>query len=415
MDVRTCTPRPPPRTSPRPPRRRRTGSRCCAPGMASSSSAPQSDGQPVALVLQRSTYGHEVDSVLGFSQLNDPGFVRDAKSFQQAASDIDYTFNWFYADSTDISYYSSGLLPKRRRRSSRTCRTGPARSTTGRAGCPSRSTRGRPTRKRGYLVSWNNKPAPGFVAADDNWSYGAVLPLAGAREAAAAQDPGKKKIDLPGMVGVMAGGATADSRAAYTLPWLLKVIGKDPQDRAGPAPCSAVARGRARRASTGTATAPTSTRPRSRCSTPGGRTAHESVAYDAMSGRLGAADPPAAAAPRRPPAARPGLFVQRGRLVRLPLQGPPLGAREATWPAPYSTGYCGKGSLQACRATLRASLAPPSPGCCRSRAGPRSASSPTTRHEDDIRSNTAGVVGVRPIDWQNRPTFQQVVEFLSHR
>jgi hypothetical protein len=34
---------------------------------------------------------------------------------------------------------------------------------------------------------------------------------------------------------------------------------------------------------------------------------------------------------------------------------------------------------------------------------------------DAIRSTTAGVVGVRPIDWQNRPTFQQVVQFDRHR
>ncbi len=35
--------------------------------------------------------------------------------------------------------------------------------------------------------------------------------------------------------------------------------------------------------------------------------------------------------------------------------------------------------------------------------------------EDHIRSITAGVVGVRPIDWQNRPTFQQVVSYTGHR
>ena len=58
-------------------------------------------------MAQRSTYGHEVDSVLGFSEFNDPGFVHDAKSFQKAAGDIDYTFNWFYADDKDISYYLS--------------------------------------------------------------------------------------------------------------------------------------------------------------------------------------------------------------------------------------------------------------------------------------------------------------------
>ena len=37
------------------------------------------------------------------------------------------------------------------------------------------------------------------------------------------------------------------------------------------------------------------------------------------------------------------------------------------------------------------------------------------KSQDDIVAQTAGVVGVRPIDWQNRPTFQQVVEFHRHR
>lgn len=33
---------------------------------------------------------------------------------------------------------------------------------------------------------------------------------------------------------------------------------------------------------------------------------------------------------------------------------------------------------------------------------------------DYIRSVTAGTVGRRPIDWQNRPTVQQVVAFTRH-
>ena len=36
--------------------------------------------------------------------------------------------------------------------------------------CPSPSTRRRST--RAYLVSWNNKQAPGWAAADDNYGYG---------------------------------------------------------------------------------------------------------------------------------------------------------------------------------------------------------------------------------------------------
>jgi hypothetical protein len=37
------------------------------------------------------------------------------------------------------------------------------------------------------------------------------------------------------------------------------------------------------------------------------------------------------------------------------------------------------------------------------------------KSEDSIRASTAGVVGVRPIGWQNRPTFQQVISFFAHR
>jgi hypothetical protein len=34
---------------------------------------------------------------------------------------------------------------------------------------------------------------------------------------------------------------------------------------------------------------------------------------------------------------------------------------------------------------------------------------------DAIHSQAVGIAGQRPIDWQNRPTFQQVVMFPSHR
>ena len=70
-------------------------------------------GKPVALVLQRSTYGQELDSAVGFARINDPAFTKDAASFQRAFEGVDYTFNWFYADDRDISYFHSGRLPVR--------------------------------------------------------------------------------------------------------------------------------------------------------------------------------------------------------------------------------------------------------------------------------------------------------------
>jgi hypothetical protein len=82
---------------------------------------------------------------------------------------------------------------------------------------------------------------------------------------------------------------------------------------------------------------------------------------------------------------------------------------------PYSTGYCGNGSLKACRATLRASLA-----AVVNRVLHRQHKSSVNqltydKTADDIRSSATGILGVRPIDWQNRPTFQQVISFFAHR
>ncbi len=70
-------------------------------------------GKPVAYTQLRSSYMHEADSIIGFEELNDPGFVHDAASFQKAAQDINYTFNWFYADSRQTAYYNSGTNPVR--------------------------------------------------------------------------------------------------------------------------------------------------------------------------------------------------------------------------------------------------------------------------------------------------------------
>lgn len=70
-------------------------------------------GHPVAYTQLRSTFNHEIDSALGFSDFNNPDRVHDAPSFQRAASRIGYTFNWLYADDKDTAYFNSGNNPVR--------------------------------------------------------------------------------------------------------------------------------------------------------------------------------------------------------------------------------------------------------------------------------------------------------------
>ena len=70
-------------------------------------------GKPVLLTRLRATYFHEIDSSVGFMRFNDPAQIRSARAFQRAASDIGYTFNWFYTDAKQIAYFNSGANPRR--------------------------------------------------------------------------------------------------------------------------------------------------------------------------------------------------------------------------------------------------------------------------------------------------------------
>jgi hypothetical protein len=84
-------------------------------------------------------------------------------------------------------------------------------------------------------------------------------------------------------------------------------------------------------------------------------------------------------------------------------------------PGAWSRAYCGGGSLEACTAALRASLKDAVARVLAEQGVGSVAELTYDKHIDDIRSVTAGVIGVRDIDWQNRPTFQQVVSFAGHR
>jgi hypothetical protein len=76
----------------------------------------------------------------------------------------------------------------------------------------------------------------------------------------------------------------------------------------------------------------------------------------------------------------------------------------------YRTFRCGSGSLASCRALLRRSLAA---AVTFLKNHPSRESHEEER--DSIDFSAVGLVDVPNIPWQNRPTFQQVVEVSSHR
>jgi acyl-homoserine lactone acylase PvdQ len=375
-------------------------------------------GRPVAVVSQRSTYHHEVDSVIGFGRLNDPARTRDAASFQRSVSAIDYTFNWFYADSRDISYFSSGLLPVRARGTDFDLPRWGAARFDWKGWLPFRRHVRQTNPPSGFLVSWNNKPAPGWSAADNVWGYGAVYrsqALSDRVRAALRDGP----VSRAGLVGLVADAGTVDSRARYTLPTLLAVLGDGGRTRDAGRLLRAWLRDGAHRVD----------RDRD------GTYAHQAAIalFDEWWESRTTTRPGAEAV------AKDVLRPRLGRLVEdlpRPLDDHPRGGRGSAWnevawygyvskdlrqvlgrrvASPYSRAYCGAGSLRRCRADLRASLAAAAARLTAAQGVPAVDRLTYDKHQDDIRHVAAGLVGVRPIDWQNRPTFQQVVAFTRHR
>ena len=369
---------------------------------------------PVAIVSQRSTYQHEVDSIAGFARLNDPGYVTNATTFKAAASAIDYTFNWFYTDDRDIAYFSSGRLPVRAAGTDFDLpRWGEAKyDWTG--WLPDSAHPQQINPSRGYLVSWNNKTAPGFSAADSVWGYGTVYRSLALEDRVKAAIAHGGKLDIGRLTGLLADSATVDSRAFYTLPALLKAIGNDPAT----APARSLLQSwladgahRVDRARTGHYAHEQAIRIFDEWWDGGGA----AVARDLIAGKLGETltselPQPIDDHPRLGRGSSWNEIAWYGYVNKdlRELAG-------TTFASPYANHYCGDGNAAACQATLATSLAD-----AVSRAltdeGVTSVQQLTyDKTQDDIRSVTAGVVGVRPIDWQNRPTFQQVVAFTGHR
>lgn len=180
-------------------------------------------GRRVAISTKRSTRGRELLSALAFQDLN-MNRVRDARSFFTALNQLEFTFNWFYADDRDIAMFSSGRLPIR----SPDVASGLPTDGTGQYEWRGFEPLARHARginpKNGAILNWNNKPARGFSASDDNWAFGPVQRVQLLQEQIAK----RKTHTLASVVGAMNAAATQDLGTMKVLPVLANVLGSAP-------------------------------------------------------------------------------------------------------------------------------------------------------------------------------------------
>jgi hypothetical protein len=208
------------------------------------------NGKPVAYTKLRATYYHEVDSALGFADFNNPEKMQSPQEFMSAACKIQYTFNWFFIDHRHIAYFNSGINPVR------AARANPDLPTPGRpsfewqgwtppspallTGAPIDQTNVDPRTNisdqepcaahpqvvdQSWMSSWNNKQAPGFRAADDNYAYGPVFRSMRLDQRIRARIRGPRKATLPKLVDAMEDAGTVDLRGQVVLPLALRLIG----------------------------------------------------------------------------------------------------------------------------------------------------------------------------------------------
>jgi acyl-homoserine lactone acylase PvdQ len=407
-----------------------------------------SGGHKVAFVSARTTYFHEADSALGFIQLNDPNFVTSPERFRQAAANINFAFNWSYVDPSHIAYYQSGWYPQRAAGTSPdfpVLGTGqfdwkgydPALHTLDVLPFGAHPNAIDPP----YLVSWNNKQAPGWAAADDHYAYGAVYRSQLISNHIRDALRGGRKMSIEQLVSAMEEPATEDIRPLALWPTLKRVLGtpRDHRLRGAVALLDRwYARGGHRRDLNGdgrydddaAVTLMDAWWPR--LLEAEFKPALGSEPFGAVKGMLAFGDPTPGGQPSAPDFAEGWYgYVSKDLRDLLAKSTKTSGRARATAgearkkkkakkkspprvPGAYSRVYCGGGSLTVCRASLLGSL-----------SDALSVSRQTIYGRGDCANNAqascfdrnrwvnASGVSIPPFPLQNRPTFQQVVE-LTH-
>jgi acyl-homoserine lactone acylase PvdQ len=383
-------------------------------------------GEPVAIAEARSTYFHELDSAIAFKRLNF-NEVDSGRRFRRTMRQINFAFNWFYADDRDIAWTLSGWYPKRAKG------THPDFPAWGTGewdwqgfDASDYSSKRIPARRlprslnpaQGYLVNWNNKQAPGWRSADDYWNYGSIQRMTRLEDRVRAGIKGSRKLDLAGLTRAMELGATTDLRGWEIYPWLRRVTGPGRSEPARGAIALLdewVRQGSHRRdldgqneVEHGPAIAvmdewwPLLVR----------RVFEPVLGQDAFAA---VRDVHSFGSP--PPADGSAFGSGWWSEVHTDLRSL-LGARVRD---PLSRPYCGRGKVRRCRRALLGTLTQAIANA-KERYGVDSLEAIEMQAVcddgdlcDEISFTTAGAVGMPDIPWQDRPTFQQIVEVQGHR
>jgi acyl-homoserine lactone acylase PvdQ len=359
-------------------------------------------GTKVAISSERSTRGRELLAAIPFEQLN-AGVVHSAKSFIKTMSTFELTFNWFYVDSKDIAMFSSGRVPLRAPNVNDGLPTKGTGDYEWRGWVPAKDHPQGIDPKDGTIVNWNNKPALGWPAADSKWDFQSHY-----RVELLKRNLPAGKMGIADVVRAMNMAATQDLRIELLWPTIRALLMKTSAPDARDAQLVTLldawrTAGGSRLDRDGDG----------KIDDPGAAIMDAfwpKLANAVLSPVLGPLTSQLATLVGRSedPAGRNGSSYASGwygyvdKDLRTLLGEPVKGA--------YSRRYCGNGDLTACSASLWAAL-----DAARADLSAAQGPDPTAWRADATQERIG--FGLLPLTmrWANRPTFQQVVSFRSHR
>jgi acyl-homoserine lactone acylase PvdQ len=369
------------------------------------------DGTPVAIATRRSTYMNELGSAQGFFRVNNPDFMTNGfDSFREAmGTGVHYTFNWFYVDADDIGYQHSCLCPQRAQGVDPYLPAWGTGEWDWQGFIPHSAQPWDLNPAKGYISSWNNKQAPGFMSNDRNFSYGPAYrsDLLDVRLEQLVQAGG---VDRADMVRTMEEAGTVDLRGQELTPLLLQALGPEAPPGADPRTqemrdrLAAWADAGFHRRDLDRDGEYDDPQPPAIIDAWWPRLSH--AMFDAASGNaidaLGIALDEDNRRLHRGSAFNGGFFSHVNKDLRQVLGLPVT--------APWSRTYCGGGDLGACRAALWESLEQAAADLEAEFGSPRVGDWKRDMSYEDVRHQPVGVTSVPAIHWINRPTFQQVVQ-----
>jgi hypothetical protein len=160
-----------------------------------------SNGTPIALTRKRSTFGRDGLNLAALKAMTE-GEGNTPEKFWESANKFGFTFNWAYMSRDNIAFFSSGYLPVRAPGLDRRLPTWGTGEYEWEGFLTQAQHPHAAEGPEGRLLNWNNQSAPGFMHGDDE-PYGSVHRVE-------LFDQFPDKVDLAGVVGVMNRSATED-------------------------------------------------------------------------------------------------------------------------------------------------------------------------------------------------------------